>query len=779
MPSYYSRSYPTGDGVTATFAVPFPYLDAANVTAAVNGVPATIIAWPSPSQVTLSAAPANGAVIEIKRTTSRSSVVVSWPTPSTFKASDLNKIAKQLFYLSQEVLDEASFGLRYSAFDGLFDALTKRIKNVGDPANGKDAANKDYVDTSVSAEAAARAAADTAETNARIAAVDAEAAARSAALGVETAARTAQDNFLVSYVDTERADRIAAVGVETTARVAQDNIIVATTSGHETRIHDVEQGLLQASATNNSQSATIASLVIGGSGASVSTAVSHKAYPTAAGSALLSEILDDSAINLRGLLVVGAGASNVQAAANTAVINAATAEAKARGNGVPVILPPGIIVCDKDILIRDNAPLIGRYGYTTLRLRSAVGNANFLRSENYTDKTLPTKNVHLEGFVVDVNGAAQTGGASVRAIGVAYADHAIFRRLGIKNVVDMGLWFIPDMTSLGTSGAYGGLPNPPNRPAGDPWVSGDVLIEQCDFDASNATSTATDFIIPVSIQRLTVRDNTFRGGYRNTFGPEWVRELNMRNNKFYNVSSGIYAETIWHADIESTYVEGIHALNQADWNSALHNTAIWLATGDDTLGSTTVNDYFGSRSAKVRGNEIYNFSRPAPTAGNTTAGGTRGILISGRNSSLPGNEIVVSDNLLNGVEGLGYQAGLGGATAFGVGIQVSGATQGVQVDNNRIRGVDVGLMVGGAYPDNAPTLGTITPSNDLTDDVALRGNTIRDYKVGIKARGNIVNSRWEKNRLIAQRAGGTTVDETGILGGSTYTGGAGNQYVGG
>jgi hypothetical protein len=150
MPSFYSRSYPTGDGATATFAVPFAYLDKADVNVSVAGVPTAILAWPSASQVTLASPPASGAIVEIKRTTPRSSVVVSWPTPSTFKASDLNKLAKQVFYLCQESLDSATFSLSYSPFDGNFDAGGRRVRGVGDPLVGTDAPNKSYVDTVVS-----------------------------------------------------------------------------------------------------------------------------------------------------------------------------------------------------------------------------------------------------------------------------------------------------------------------------------------------------------------------------------------------------------------------------------------------------------------------------------------------------------------------------------------------------------------------------------------------------------------------------------------------------
>lgn len=141
--SYYSKVSYTGDGSTATFSVPFPYLDKAHVSVLVDGVAATISSWPSSSTVTLSSPPAN--VVQIVRTTPRTSPLVSWSTPVAVKASDLNRIVKQLLYVAQEALDGIADSLSLT-WAGVWDARSKRVTNVATPTSANDASNKAYAD---------------------------------------------------------------------------------------------------------------------------------------------------------------------------------------------------------------------------------------------------------------------------------------------------------------------------------------------------------------------------------------------------------------------------------------------------------------------------------------------------------------------------------------------------------------------------------------------------------------------------------------------------------
>jgi hypothetical protein len=111
MPTYNSKAFYTGDGSTTNFSVPFPYLDKAHVTAwtipagSATATQAAIATWVSPNIVQLSAAPASGASVEIRRTTPSATPMVSWTTPTVVRAADLNTNTKQLLYIEQEGAD--------------------------------------------------------------------------------------------------------------------------------------------------------------------------------------------------------------------------------------------------------------------------------------------------------------------------------------------------------------------------------------------------------------------------------------------------------------------------------------------------------------------------------------------------------------------------------------------------------------------------------------------------------------------------------------------------
>jgi len=93
----------TGDGTTATFAVPWPYLNKTDVTVTVAGVATTNFTWPSGSTVNLYVAPPSGAAVVIQRSTSISTLISSF-TAGDLTALSLNRAFNQLLYVVQEVL---------------------------------------------------------------------------------------------------------------------------------------------------------------------------------------------------------------------------------------------------------------------------------------------------------------------------------------------------------------------------------------------------------------------------------------------------------------------------------------------------------------------------------------------------------------------------------------------------------------------------------------------------------------------------------------------------
>jgi hypothetical protein len=194
-----SNTTRTGDGATTIFTFSFGYLDRSHITAEVNGVEAEYL-WVNASSIQITPAPAIGAVVFIKRTTP-TEPITDFTDGQTLTADELDKINLQSVYLFEELADSQGTTLSQST-DGNYDAGGARIKNVGTPTAGPDAATKDYVDTGVSsgvaqataAAANAQAAALTATTRAgeaaldRIAAEEAAGDAGAAAIAAQAAA---------------------------------------------------------------------------------------------------------------------------------------------------------------------------------------------------------------------------------------------------------------------------------------------------------------------------------------------------------------------------------------------------------------------------------------------------------------------------------------------------------------------------------------------------------------------------------------------------------------
>jgi hypothetical protein len=141
----YAYSQFTGDGSTQNFTLGFPYIAKAHVKAYVNSVEDTTFTWNSSSNIRLTSAPANAAVVVIKRVTPRDALV-DFTDASTLTESNLDTNTTQLIYLVQEQIDAAQLSLAIS-LDGTYDAGSRRIKNVATPTASNDAVTKAYADT--------------------------------------------------------------------------------------------------------------------------------------------------------------------------------------------------------------------------------------------------------------------------------------------------------------------------------------------------------------------------------------------------------------------------------------------------------------------------------------------------------------------------------------------------------------------------------------------------------------------------------------------------------
>lgn len=215
------------------FTVPFPYLSRDHVHVTVGGSPASFT-WLNPNTVSLSVAPALGAVIDIRRSTSPDELLVQFTDGSVISETDLSLLSKQSFYLVQESGDLA----RES--NGLANDAVAAADAATETANSASAASATAVSTANAATAtanAASAAATNAVNTANNALSTANAASTAATNAVNTAnsASTAASNA-VSTANTANAKADAATvtanSAASTANTAANNAATAVSTAN-------------------------------------------------------------------------------------------------------------------------------------------------------------------------------------------------------------------------------------------------------------------------------------------------------------------------------------------------------------------------------------------------------------------------------------------------------------------------------------------------------------------------------------------------------------------
>lgn len=140
----------TGDGTNKVFNVTFQYLQQANVFVKVDDVTVTFTFLDS-GRVELTNAPASGATVEIRRNSDRTARVVDYQDGAVLTEAALDADSNQIFHLAQEAFDASDNTLQLD-FDGLYDATSKRIKNVADPVNAQDAVTKTWAETEMTSQ---------------------------------------------------------------------------------------------------------------------------------------------------------------------------------------------------------------------------------------------------------------------------------------------------------------------------------------------------------------------------------------------------------------------------------------------------------------------------------------------------------------------------------------------------------------------------------------------------------------------------------------------------
>jgi hypothetical protein len=201
-----SNTY-TGNGSNKLFSITFPYLDTSDINVYLNGTLQTIItqySFANATTVEFVAAPANGAVILLDRSTDDQTLQATFFPGSSIKANDLNFNFDQVLYLAQET---ANISNAASA-------------NVGTANTNASAA----VVTANSALSAANAAVSTANT------------ASSNASNAVTTANTASSNASTALAASIQAtaDSTTALGLATTANSNATTALIAANNAEST-----------------------------------------------------------------------------------------------------------------------------------------------------------------------------------------------------------------------------------------------------------------------------------------------------------------------------------------------------------------------------------------------------------------------------------------------------------------------------------------------------------------------------------------------------------------
>ena len=105
-----SNTY-TGNGSNKLFSLTFPYLNTTDVDVYLNGTLQTITtqySFANATTIEFVAAPANGAVVLLKRSTNDAALAATFFPGSSIKASDLNENFDQALYIAQETVNSVN-----------------------------------------------------------------------------------------------------------------------------------------------------------------------------------------------------------------------------------------------------------------------------------------------------------------------------------------------------------------------------------------------------------------------------------------------------------------------------------------------------------------------------------------------------------------------------------------------------------------------------------------------------------------------------------------------
>lgn len=144
----FARTVYTSNGATLSYSTGFTYNLPTDVQVLVNGALQTLTTnytIPSVGTVTFVTAPANGARIVIRRSTSQATRQVDYQNATLLTEETLDLDSLQAFQMAQEALDASAEKSPYlDEVDYAFNANSHKIKNLTDPVAAQDAATKQW-----------------------------------------------------------------------------------------------------------------------------------------------------------------------------------------------------------------------------------------------------------------------------------------------------------------------------------------------------------------------------------------------------------------------------------------------------------------------------------------------------------------------------------------------------------------------------------------------------------------------------------------------------------
>ncbi len=334
----YSISEVTATGGN-TFNIPFDYIAQSEIAVFVDGV-STSFTFTSANVIDITPAPASGALVRIKRTTSLTDRTVDFQSGAVLTEEDLDNSNIQVFHAAQEAIDAASESITTDAdgkWNAQVDSVNRAIKNVADPTDAQDVVTKNWAETGMSSQlATATAKASEASTSASSASASETAAASSASTASTKAseASVSAANAAVSATNAAQSSASAATSATNAATSASNASTSesnassdATTASNAASTATSQASVASSAATTATSQATSAT-----NSANAAASSESNASTSATNAATSATSASTSASQAQGFRDTTLGYKNSAAASATGALSSENAAATSETN---------------------------------------------------------------------------------------------------------------------------------------------------------------------------------------------------------------------------------------------------------------------------------------------------------------------------------------------------------------------------------------------------------------------------------------------------------------